>query len=102
MYRAFAPLGWASGGQLLRALRERRPEPLRVYLDAHPQKVRDELSAALEGAGFVRSTAYDMSKSLFGQPRRAEYAGLTSWDDATEAQFCSTYERLAGPLEHLT
>ncbi|MDO4263769.1 MAG: hypothetical protein Q4C67_06190 [Deinococcus sp.] len=49
-FYATGPDQW---GPLLRALRARRPEPLRVYLDAHPQKVREQLSAALEGAVLI-------------------------------------------------
>ncbi|MFC6590698.1 hypothetical protein ACFP81_00680 [Deinococcus lacus] len=100
-YAASDPEAGAHWPALLQALRA-QGRPLRVYLNAHPERLRPPLAAALEGAGFTRHTDYDLVKSLFGASQQAApepELHLTNWDDSTEAEFRAVYERLAGPLD---
>lgn len=89
---------------LLSELLQAEPQPFRVYLNAHPEKIRDPLRAALLGAGFAEKTDVHLVKSLFGTlPPPASAAApstWTPWSSELEPRFAAAYAQGADALAH--
>lgn len=88
--------------QLLKETLETEPKDFRVYINAHPQSKRFNISESLKQVGFEEKTDLSMSKPLRGQVIQETHADKTgewqAWSEELDGAFQAAYERRASTL----